>query len=58
MTPAFNTDSRVRKCAIDLQDTVLLAQLSAGDLISLEAVSLTSFSLRFTTEQADKQARK
>lgn len=34
----FNLDARVRKCAIQLQDRVLLAKLSAGDLISQEAV--------------------
>ncbi len=34
----FNVDSRVRKCAIDLEDTLLLAKLSAGDMISQEAV--------------------
>ena len=34
----FNINSRVRKCATHLQDTVLLAKLSAGDLISQEAV--------------------
>ena len=38
MASTFNIDSRVRKCAIDWQDTVLLAKLSAGDLISQEAV--------------------
>jgi len=30
-------DSRVRKCALDLQDQSLLAKLSAGDMIALEA---------------------
>ena len=34
----FNIDRNVRKCAVDLQDTVLLAKLSVGDLISQEAV--------------------
>lgn len=34
----FNMDQKVRKCARELQDTVLLAKLSAGDLISQEAV--------------------
>lgn len=32
----FNTGARVRKCAIELQDRVLLAKLSAGDLLSQE----------------------
>lgn len=31
-------DARVRKCAIQLQDRVLLAKLSTGDLIFQEAV--------------------
>lgn len=31
-------DTRVRQCALELQDTVLLAKLSVGDLISQEAV--------------------
>ena len=31
-----NTGARVRKCAIELQDRVLLAKLSAGDLLSQE----------------------
>ncbi|CAC5382291.1 unnamed protein product [Mytilus coruscus] len=30
-------DKRVRECALELQDTVLLAKLSVGDLISQEA---------------------
>ena len=34
----FRLDSRVRQCALQLQDTVLLAKLSAGDLISQESV--------------------
>lgn len=34
----FILDKRVRQCALELQDTVLLAKLSAGDLISQEAV--------------------
>ena len=34
----FNIDRRVHECALELQDTVLLAKLSAGDLISQEAV--------------------
>jgi len=34
----FNMDARVRKCAIQLQERVLLTKLSAGDLISQEAV--------------------
>lgn len=33
----FMIDKRVRECALELQDTVLLAKLSAGDLISQEA---------------------
>ena len=34
----FILDKNVRQCALELQDTVLLAKLSAGDLISQEAV--------------------
>ena len=34
----FNTGARVRKCAIELQDRVLLAKLSAGDLLSQETL--------------------
>ena len=30
-------DSRVRECAKTLQDIALLAKLSAGDLVALEA---------------------
>lgn len=30
----FEQDTRVRKCALKLQDIVLLAKLSAGDMIS------------------------
>ena len=33
----FMIDKRVRECALELQDTVLLAKLSVGDLISQEA---------------------
>lgn len=34
----FNAGARVRKCAIELQDRVLLAKLSAGDLLSQETL--------------------
>ena len=34
----FDIDERVRKCALVLQDTLLLAKLSAGDMISQDAV--------------------
>ena len=34
----FNIDTRVRECAHQLQDKVLIAKLSAGDMISQEAV--------------------
>lgn len=34
----FNMGARVRKCAIQLQDRVLLAKLSASDLISQETL--------------------
>ena len=34
----FKLDARIRKCALQLEDKVLLAKLSAGDLISQEAV--------------------
>lgn len=34
----FNVDERVRKCALQLGDKMLLAKLSAGDLISQDAV--------------------
>lgn len=33
----FELDARVRKCAFALQDQKLLAKLSAGDLVALEA---------------------
>ena len=33
----FPLDSRVRKCSLELQDDCLLAKLSAGDLVALEA---------------------
>lgn len=33
----FRIDSRVRKCALDLQYERLLAKLSAGDMVALEA---------------------
>lgn len=34
----FGIDSNVRKYALQVQDTVLLAKLSAGDMISQEAM--------------------
>ena len=34
----FNIDTRVRECAHQLQDKTLIAKLSAGDMISQEAV--------------------
>ena len=39
----FKMDARVRKCAIQLQDRVLLAKLSESDLISQEAVYHSNF---------------
>ena len=33
----FHIDVRVRQCAVKLQDTALLAKLSAGDMIAQEA---------------------
>ena len=33
----FGLDARVRKCAMVLQDEMLLAKLSTGDLVALEA---------------------
>ena len=33
----FQVDVRVRQCAVKLQDTALLAKLSAGDMIAQEA---------------------
>ena len=33
----YDIDSRVRKCARELEDTILLAKLAAGDMIALEA---------------------
>ena len=30
-------DARVRRCAIELEDTALLAKLSPGDMVALEA---------------------
>ena len=34
----FSMDAKVRQCALQLEDSVLIAKLSAGDLISQEAV--------------------
>ena len=33
----YNIDAKVRKCAIALKDTTLLAKLEPGDMIALEA---------------------
>ncbi len=33
----YDIDSKVRKCALELEDSVLLAKLAAGDMIALEA---------------------
>ena len=38
MVSTMNLARNVRKCAIELQDTVLLAALAAGDMISQYAV--------------------
>ena len=38
MVSALDLARNVRKCAIELQDTVLLATLAAGDMISQYAV--------------------
>ena len=39
----FQLDSRVRKCALELQDDRLLAKLSAGDMVALEAKCLVAY---------------
>ena len=33
----FQIDKRVRACAVQLEDTELLAKLSTGDMVALEA---------------------
>lgn len=33
----YNIDTNVRKCALELEDTALLAKLAAGDMIAIEA---------------------
>ena len=33
----YNVDTNVRKCALKLEDTALLAKLAAGDMIAIEA---------------------
>ena len=38
LVSTLNLNRNVRKCAIELQDTVLLAKLAAGDMISQDAV--------------------
>jgi len=55
----FILDKRVRECAVELQDSVLLAKLSHGDLISLEAVYHRNclVSLYNKTSQARSLAR-
>ena len=37
LASTFGLDARVRKCALELQDQNLLAKLSAGDIVALEA---------------------
>ena len=61
----FSIDTRVRKCALELQDTILLAKLSAGDLISQEAVyhssclgSLYNKAIRNRTESSGDKTDK
>ena len=56
----FGLDARVRQCALQLQDQNLLAKLSAGDLIAMEAkyhsqclVSLYNRASRQTKESDD-----
>jgi len=34
----YNIDANVRQCAIELEDTALLAKLAAGDMIAIEAM--------------------
>ena len=45
----FNIDTRVRECVHQLQDRVLIAKLSADDIISQEAVYHVWF--RFITKR-------
>ena len=33
----YNIDTKVRKCALKLNDTALLAKLAPGDMIAIEA---------------------
>ena len=61
----FLVDTKVRKCALELQDTILLAKLSADDLISQEAVyhssclvSLYNKTIRNRTESSGDKADK
>ena len=61
----FSVDTRVRKCALELHDTILLAKLSAGDLISQEAVyhssclvSLHNKAIRNRTESSGDKTDK
>ncbi len=51
-------DSHVRKCVHDLQDESLLAKLSAGDMISLEAKYHHDAWLHFTTRLQHCKQRK
>ena len=55
----FNVDKRVRKCAIELEDIVLLAKLSAGDLISVAVYHVKCLASLYKTshlleQQTDK----
>ena len=38
LVSTMKLDRNVRKCAMELQDTVLLAKLAGGDMISQDAV--------------------
>ena len=35
--PTYNIDTNVRRCALEVGDTALLAKLAAGDMIAIEA---------------------
>ena len=57
----FNLDANVRRCAFQLNDTLLLAKLSAGDMVAIDAMyhtkCLTSLYKRAeNVDKADQEA--
>ena len=42
----YNIDANMRRCAVEVKDTALLAKLAAGDMIAIDATQLPVFTVQ------------